>query len=284
MNFHRKPVTHVSRVSLKVEDLERALRFYTTVIGFQVTDQTARTAELTAGGTVLLTLEQPEDVMPKQPRTTGLFHFALLVPDRADVGRFIKHSVKHGNVIQGASDHRVSEALYLSDPDGNGIEIYADRDPSSWPWTNDQVGMVTEPLDVESLLEAAGDTEWNGLPEGTVMGHIHLHVSDMERDTAFYIEVLGLSLVSSYGGQANFLSDSRYHHHVALNVWNGRNIPAPAENSVGLRHYTIAFPNEEARQNVLSRLEQTEAAITRENDAIVTADPAGNQIQLVVEG
>ncbi|MFC4736768.1 VOC family protein [Bacillus daqingensis] len=284
MNFHRKPVTHVSRVSLKVEDLERALRFYTTVIGFQVTDQTARTAELTAGGTVLLTLEQPEDVMPKQPRTTGLFHFALLVPDRADVGRFIKHSVKHGNVIQGASDHRVSEALYLSDPDGNGIEIYADRDPSSWPWTNDQVGMVTEPLDVESLLEAAGDTEWNGLPEGTVMGHIHLHVSDMERDTAFYTDVLGLSIVSSYGGQANFLSDSRYHHHVALNVWNGRNIPAPAENSVGLRHYTIAFPSEDARQNVLSRLEQTEAAVTRERDVISTADPAGNRIQLVVEG
>lgn len=284
MNFHRTPVTHVSRVSLKVEDLERALRFYTTVIGFQVTDQTARTAELTAGGTVLLTLEQPEDVMPKQPRTTGLFHFALLVPDRADVGRFIKHSVKHGNVIQGASDHLVSEALYLSDPDGNGIEIYADRDPSSWPWTNDQVGMVTEPLDVESLLESAGDTEWNGLPEGTVMGHIHLHVSDMERDTAFYTDVLGLAVVSSYGGQANFLSDSRYHHHVALNVWNGRNIPAPAENSVGLRHYTIAFPDEDARQNVLSRLEQTEAAVTRERDVISTADPAGNRIQLVVEG
>lgn len=169
MGFHSKPTTFVGHVKIMVSNLERSIRFYQEVIGFDILEQTASTAKLTTDGkTSILSLEQPENVIPKQGRTTGLYHFAILLPERSDLANMVIHFAK--NSIQfGSSDHLVSEALYLNDPDGNGIEIYADRDPSHWHWEGTEVAMTVDVLDLENLLSSIkpGKT-WRGLPEGTV--------------------------------------------------------------------------------------------------------------------
>ncbi|HZG73830.1 MAG TPA: VOC family protein [Chondromyces sp.] len=156
--FHSAPLTYVSHVHLKVEDLERSLQFYQQIIGFQLLERAEGKALLTVDGrTPLLTIEQPQNVQPKQPKTTGLYHFALLLPQRSDLARVLKHFIQIGYPLQGASDHHVSEAVYLADPDGNGIEIYRDRPSSEWKWNGSEVAMVTEPLDAMNLLAEAGE-------------------------------------------------------------------------------------------------------------------------------
>ncbi|MEG0580411.1 MAG: VOC family protein, partial [Niameybacter sp.] len=175
MHFHEKPNTFVTNVEIKVSNLQRSLKYYQEVIGFKVLTEETTKATLTADGkTALLTIVQPKTVEEKTGLTTGLFHFALLLPTRPDLANIITHFRQTG-VHFGASDHDVSEALYLNDPDNNGIEIYIDRPEEHWIWTADQVHMVTEPLNIPAILaEATG--EWNGLPTHTVMGHIHLSV------------------------------------------------------------------------------------------------------------
>ena len=282
MNFHQEPVTFVGQVNLKVQNLERSIAFYKDVIGFRVLEQNDRTASLTADGkTVLLSIEQPDHVVPKQGRTTGLYHFALLLPQRADLGNILKHFIQIGYPLQGASDHFVSEAIYLADPDGNGIEVYADRAPSKWDWSKNEVVMATEPLDAQDLLtEALGD--WNGLPAGTVMGHIHLHVSELKKTEEFYTKGLGFEVVNRYGNQALFISDGKYHHHIGLNTWNGVGAPAPLPNSVGLESYTLMLPTEEKRDKMIDQLKSIGAFITVENGILITLDPSGNHIRLLV--
>src|SRR5690606_29798182 len=178
-DFHRAPHTYVGQVNLNVQDLERSLKFYQEVIGFKVMNRTAVSADLTADGrTVLLTIMQPDDVIPLQGRTTGLYHYALLLPTRTDLASIVRHLAQLG-VRLGSSDHLVSEARYLSDPDGNGIEIYRDRDPSEWSWNRGEVAMTVDPLDFRDLLSHTDEQAWQGLPSGTVMGHIHLHVAEL---------------------------------------------------------------------------------------------------------
>lgn len=281
MNFHQPPVTFVGRVDLKVQDLERSVAFYQDVIGFKLFEKTERLAKFTAdGNNVLLSIEQPEDVMPKQRRTTGLYHFAILLPHRADLANILKHFVQLRLPLQGASDHLVSEALYLADPDGNGIEIYIDRPASDWTWNESQVVMTTEPLDAEGLLEEDKRGTWNGLPAGTVMGHIHLHVSELDKTEEFYTKGLGFNVVSRYGPQALFTSTGKYHHHIGLNTWNGVGAPKPAERSVGLRSFSLVLPDEESVKETISRLISVGAEVTEENGVIVTVDPSGNRIKL----
>ncbi|MFE8696224.1 VOC family protein [Cytobacillus sp. FJAT-53684] len=283
MNFHSEPNVFVSHVYLKVADLQRSINFYQQVIGFQVIEQTENKASLSADGrTPLLTIEQPENIHPKQPRTTGLYHFALLLPSRSDLAKVIEHFIKIGYPLQGASDHLVSEALYLADPDGNGIEIYADRPASTWKWNHDEVVMSTERLDIESILAEGDGMSWGGLPAGTLMGHIHLHVSDLQKTEEFYSKGLGFDIVTRYGGQALFISTGRYHHHIGLNTWNGTGAPAPSENSVGLKNYTLVYPNEEARKGTVANLNQIGAAVTQENGQFIVKDPSGNQILLSI--
>lgn len=281
MNFHQPPVTFVGRVDLKVQDLDRSVAFYQDVIGFKVLEKTERSAEFTADGkNVLLSVEQPDDVMPKQRRTTGLYHFAILLPRRADLANILKHFVQARFPLQGASDHLVSEALYLADPDGNGIEIYIDRPVSDWTWNESQVVMTTDPLDAESLLEEDNGGSWNGLPAGTVMGHIHLHVSELAKTEEFYTKGLGFDVVSRYGPQALFISTGKYHHHIGLNTWNGVGAPKPAENSVGLASFSLVLPDEESVKETIARLSSIGAAVTKENGVMVTVDPSGNRIKL----
>lgn len=283
MGFHREPNTFVSQVNLKVENLERALTFYQEVIGLQVLQQTNTTADLTADGkTVLVSIQQPVNVVSKQGRTTGLYHFALLLPTRADLGRLLKHFLQVRYPLQGASDHLVSEAIYLADPDGNGIEVYADRPASSWSWNNGEVEMPTVAIDAESLLAEGEGKAWNGMPAETIMGHIHLHVSELQKTEEFYTKGLGFEVVTRYGGQALFISTGKYHHHIGLNIWNGVGAPPAAENSVGMESYTMVFPSDEKRKQILSQLNEMGVAVTEEKGAYITADPSGNRIRLVV--
>ncbi|WP_191562243.1 VOC family protein [Metabacillus idriensis] len=282
MEFHRHPHTFVGQVSIKVQDLKRALAFYQEVIGFQILNQTERSANLTADGkTALLSLEQPENVVPKQRNTTGLYHFALLLPKRSDLGRVLQHLINISYPI-GASDHYVSEALYLNDPDGNGIEIYADRKASEWTWQNGQVSMATEPLDAQSVLAEGKGEAWSVLPAETVMGHIHLHVSHLKNTEEFYEKGLGFQVVTRYGKQALFMSTGGYHHHIGLNTWAGEGAPAPEVNSVGLRKFTLVFPSEEARAKVIQQLKKIGAPVKEKNGEIITSDPSGNNIQLII--
>ncbi|MCM3584746.1 VOC family protein [Mesobacillus maritimus] len=283
MEFHSKPTTFVGHVKIKVENLQRSLHYYQEIIGFEVLEHTARTAKLTTDGkTSILSLEQPENVIPKQGRTTGLYHFAILLPQRSDLANIVTHLLNKG-VRFGSSDHLVSEALYLNDPDGNGIEIYTDRDPAEWSWQDEEVAMTVDPLDFQDLATAAvpGET-WQGMPVGTVMGHIHLHVSELQKTEDFYVNGLGFEVVNRFGTQALFFSTGKYHHHIGVNTWNGVGAPTPPENSVGLESFTLILPNEEARKQVVANLKQIGANVIEENHQMITRDPSGNTIELAV--
>lgn len=275
--FHDQPNVYVSEVSIKVKNLENALNFYQHIIGFQVLKKTAEKAILTTDGkTSLLTLEQPEDVISKPDRTAGLYHFAILLPTRADLSVFLRHLLETGYPL-GAADHYVSEALYLNDPDGNGIEVYRDRPSDEWTWNNGLVDMATEELDGKGIL-AESDAPWTGLPEETLMGHIHLHVNDLKKAEEFYTKGLGFQVVSYYP-QAAFLSTGGYHHHIAINMWQGAGAQTPPKNSVGLDWYSLVYPNVAARENAVQQLQQIGAEVKEEAGFYVTADPAGNQIR-----
>ncbi|GEL06389.1 VOC family protein [Rummeliibacillus stabekisii] len=283
MIFHTKPTTFVGHVKIKVQNLNRSLQFYKDILGFNILEQTASTAKLiTDGKTSFLSLEQPENVIPKQEKTTGLYHFAILLPEQKDLANIVVHLVQNG-IRFGSSDHLVSEALYLNDPDGNQIEIYRDRVPSEWKWNDNEVDMAVDPLDFDTLLKhATPDQPWNRMPKDSVMGHVHLHVSELIKTEEFYVKGLGMEVVNRFGDQALFLSYGKYHHHLGVNTWNGVGIPAPAENSVGLESFTLLFDNDEVRKQAVMNLEKIGAKILEEENQYVTVDPSGNRIVLAV--
>lgn len=281
--FHHKPISFVDHLDINIMDLQRSLEFYVDLLGFRLLEKSDRRAVLTADGrTPLVTLHQPESVVAKHPRTTGLYHFAILLPSRVDLANALLLLHRNSYPIQGASDHLVSEALYLADPDGNGIEFYVDRPAASWRWNGDEVKMATIPLDIEELLFQEGVGEWQGLPADTLMGHIHLHVSELKRTEEFYTKGLGLDVVCRYGSQALFVSSGRYHHHIGLNTWNGLGAPAPAKNSVGLRKFSLVLPDEETRQQVIAQLEAFGARVRKEEGIYLTQDPSGNRVELKI--
>lgn len=282
MNFHKKPVTYVGEVGLKVMDIEKMKKFYEEIIGFDVISEEQNKVELGAGGKVLLKLEVVEGATPKQGRYAGLYHFAILLPTREDLGKILIHLHQQG-IQLGSSDHLVSEALYLSDPEGNGIEIYRDREPEQWNWSNDEVSMTVDPIDSQGLVEEAQKTPepWKGMPDATVMGHIHLHVSNLMEAKNFYVEGLGFEVVSRLGGQAFFLADQKYHHHIGMNVWNGVGIPALPEKEAGLHYYTLIM-EEEKRSQVIDNLRSMGIEVMERNDYWEVKDPSGNSIRLLV--
>ena len=280
MNFHTAPHIYTGEVHLNVLDLTRSVQFYKEVIGFKVLEAAAGKVVLTADGkTPLLIIEQPKNVTPKEAHKSGLYHFALLLPKRADLGAIIKHFIQH-QVQIGASDHLVSEALYLSDPDGNGIEIYTDRDPAVWNWENGNVAMSTDPLDGDSIIAESGEQIWDGLPAGTVMGHVHLHVAHLPETETFY-NALGFEVVTNYP-QALFMSNGKYHHHIGLNTWNGVGAPRPAEGSVGLQSFALVYPTEAVLDEAIAKVEALEVKVGAGESGFTVEDPSGNRIVLRV--
>ncbi|GLC89914.1 VOC family protein [Lysinibacillus piscis] len=279
MHFHEKPNMYVTHVELKVSDLQRSLDYYQKIIGFQILQQTAQQAILTADGkTALLTLVQPETVEDKIGSTTGLYHFALLLPTRRDLAHILLH-FHQNNVPLGAADHAVSEALYLQDPDGNGIEVYTDRAEDEWTWQDNQVYMVTEPLNAPAIVQEA-EGHWTGLPAGTVMGHIHLSVSNLAEAEEFYTTGLGFDVVSRFGTQALFISTGRYHHHIGLNTWQSKNAPHLKPNQVGLKTFSLRLDNEQQAATIQSNLQALGAPVIKIEGGFQTEDPSGNVVLL----
>ncbi|MFZ2359068.1 MAG: VOC family protein [Anaerolineae bacterium] len=275
------PRTHVGPVSLTVADLARSLRFYGDVLGLAPAERSNGSALLAAGDTPLLHLVELPGAQPKPARATGLYHFAILLPSRPDLARWLRHVLEVRWPLQGWSDHGVSEAVYLADPDENGIEIYRDRPRSEWPVANGELQMVTDPLDVRDLLAQAGDASapWT-MPAGTAMGHVHLHVASIPQAQAFYCDLLGFDLIQRYGPSALFVSAGGYHHHIGLNTWAGVGAsPAPA-GSAGLRYFTVVVPDEASLALLVGRLQQAGIAVTPQEGGWQLQDPSGNGIRL----
>ncbi len=276
------PATQMGAVSLSVADLDRSLAFYTQSMGYTLLERTSGGAILGAGGVPLLILQHVPGLEPWPTNgVTGLYHFATLVPSRADLGRWLINYVQQGNEVPGQGDHYVSEALYLSDPDGHGIEVYRDRPRSEWRWSNGQVQMGTGPVDIAGVVGAAQaeDVTWSGLPAGTRIGHMHLQVGDIAKAAAFYNGVLGFDIVAQMG-TALFVSAGGYHHHIGLNTWHSKGgVPAP-DSVAKLRWYTMELPSEEARQAVLDRVTQAGGEIVQAGAFPAIRDPWQNVIVL----
>ncbi len=277
------PKTQIGLVSLTVANFGRSLPYYTQNIGLKLLSQDGQVAILgTAERPLLELIEQPGATLPRG--TTGLYHFALLVPSRLELARTFKNLVDTETPLGGFSDHSVSEAIYLSDPDGNGIEIYRDRRREEWPMQNGRLQMNTLPLDLQSLIgELNGQSrQWHGLHDGTQMGHIHLHIRNVAEAEQFYCDILGFDRIMRYGPSAAFVSAGGYHHHIGLNTWAGVGAAPPPAGSAGLRYYEIILPSQTALDAVVHRLQQNDVATTEQDGRITLQDPSKNNVRLKV--
>lgn len=290
--FHVKPNMYISHVQLKVSNLERSIQYYEQIIGFKTLLNENGIAYLTFDGkTSLLSLVEVKDALPLRDGYTGLYHFALLLPTLKDLGNIVQHFINN-NVRIGASDHHVSQALYLNDPDGNGIEIYVDRDNSNWHWDErNNVHMTTTHLDFNPIL-AAADGHWDGLPAKTVMGHIHLSIKNIAESEAFYTKLLDYETVLHYGAQALFVSTGHYHHHIGFNTWQSQNGQPAPENAVGLKCYTIVLKDDAYATDVKEKLEASgyvtepyaDAPLFGGKQTFSVVDPNGIRIIFTTEG
>jgi catechol 2,3-dioxygenase len=281
-DFSIHPETRVSSVHLTISDLERALHFYRDTLGFRVLERKESTVALTPDGTApLITLTGQPNARPRPRRTTGLYHMAILVPTRADLARTLHHLTEVGYPLEGWADHLVSEAIYLADPEGNGIEIYRDRARDQWPRRNGQIQMATDPLDVDGMLAEADKRSWDGLPPQTRIGHIHLQVSDLRQAEMFYHGLLGFDVVTRDYPGALFVSAGGYHHHIGLNTWAGTGAPQPPPDSAGLRDFTLTLPDRAEWQRMVERLKQAHVELSEQDDGISLHDPSGNGIRLI---
>jgi catechol 2,3-dioxygenase len=271
--------TRMGAVELTVSDLGRSLDYYRKAIGLGVRQEVDGRASL-GGDAELLVLHEVPGAQPA-PRNTGLFHFALLVPERRDLAAWLAHAIREQVPMTGVSDHFVSEALYLRDPDGHGIEIYADRPRELW---EGQVArMTTEPLDLENLLGELDDPEqepFDGLPGGTVMGHVHLQVADIPETLRFYRDVMGFDEMATLGSQATFLAAGGYHHQVGANTWASAGAPPPPEGSASLRLASVVLPDSASRDEVVGRVAAMGQDPEEKPEGPVVRDPSGNRLLL----
>jgi catechol 2,3-dioxygenase len=274
--------TRMGAVHLTVGDLERSLAYYRASIGLDVLAQSDGRATLGAGRTRLLELVEEPGAQPA-PGRTGLFHFALLLPDRRSLARWLAHAVRERVRLSGASDHFVSEAIYLSDPDKHGIEIYHDRPRELW---EGQVAarMGTDPLDLNGLLGELEDPEtepFERQPDGTTMGHVHLQVSHIAPSVEFYRDLLGFGLMAEYGGQAAFLSAGGYHHHVGANTWRSGGALPPAPGSAALRRFEIVLPDAAERDALAERVAAGGVQLEDDPAGPLARDPSDNAFVLL---
>jgi len=280
--FRLPDATSLGEVRLQVADLDRSLQFYQDVLGLRVVHQGASEASLAAVGddrTLVHLVEHPGAHAGARRARLGLYHYAILLPDRPGLGRLVRHLSTTG-IHVGAGDHLVSEAFYISDPDGLGIEVYADRPRASWRRVGRQLKMATDPVDVSGLLATAGDTPWAGMPARTVMGHVHLHVGDLDRAAAFYGDGLGFDKTTwSYPG-ALFLGAGGYHHHVGVNTWAGPTAAPATRDDARLLEWTLKLPDANAVAAVSASVAAAGFAIEADGDAFVARDPWGTAVRV----
>jgi catechol 2,3-dioxygenase len=279
------PLATVGAVHLTVSELERSLDYYRDEIGLAVLEQGGGEASLGVDGRELLHLVEERGAQPSDG-FTGLYHFALLLPQRTDLATWLAHAARDRVGMTGMSDHFVSEALYLRDPDGHGIEIYWDRPREGW---EGQVAerMTTLPLDTRSLLGELDDpvgTAFDGLPDGTVMGHVHLKTAEIASTVEFYKGVLGFALMAQLGPMAAFLAAGGYHHHLGANTWESRGAPAPPSGSAALRRATILLPDKAEQERLAARVSDSGRPVEDDSDGPLVRDPSGIALVLAVGG
>jgi catechol 2,3-dioxygenase len=276
------PETHIGKVRLRVADVDDLTAFYERVIGLRALKRDGGVVRLgIEEGAALIELVSAPDAPPAPTFSTGLFHLAILVPDRPELARALRRVVEAGWRLTGASDHLVSEALYLRDPEGNGIELYRDRPRDQWGRDNGELRMATLPLDLDGILSEleSGDDAPNGMPAGTTMGHVHLQVADIPAAEGFYEGALGLDvIVRSYPG-ALFLSAGGYHHHVGVNTWQTEGAPAPPDGALGLDRYELVLPSEAAVDDAAAALGERGDPV-RVDEGVLASDPSGNRVLL----
>lgn len=273
------PDSTLAYVQLTVSDLARASEFYRRALGFKVRRCEDGTAFLGAGGDDLLVLTERPGA--RQTRgTTGLYHFAIRVPSRVDLARVIQRVVETQTPVQGFADHSVSEAMYLADPDGNGIEIYRDRPRDEWRDDQGRLRMTTEPIDLDGVMSGLKEANESrdALPIGTVLGHVHLKVSHVRESEAFYCGVLGFDLTARYGPAAAFVSAGGYHHHIGMNTWESAGSPPAPEDAVGLRFFVVHVPNAAELQSVADRVRRAGLALRETDAGWLIRDPSQNSI------
>jgi len=263
-------------VTLTVRDLGRLTEFYSTVLGLEVVECHGDQAVLGAGGREIVRLIGDEGAV-RSPLRAGLFHLAILVPSRPELATSLVRLLDSGHALGGASDHGVSEALYLSDPEGNGIEIYRDRPREEWPTRGGELAMVTEPLDLSDLIARAASPVPEIVQDETRLGHVHLHVTDIPAATDHYVELVGFGLMQRYGRDASFYGAGGYHHHVGVNVWGPTRTPAEP-GQLGLRWFDLEVPDPAHRE----RLANSDVGRPETEDGRpLLRDPAGNLMRVV---
>jgi len=279
------PRTAIGAVRLTVSDLNRSREFYEQAIGLAVTDLDDGTVGLgVEGAPPIVQLHGDSSAPPLQSRATGLYHLAILLPSRRDLAVALIRLAKAHWPLDGASDHLVSEALYLSDPDGNGIEIYRDRPREEWRTTNGQIEMATIRLDLDDVLDELAENERveARIPAGTSIGHVHLQVADLNDAEAFYSGVLGFDVTVRGYPQALFVSAGGYHHHIGMNTWHSAGAAPPPPGSVGLRSYDVLLPDRDELEKVLGRVQQAGLPTEQTADgATLVRDPSGNGVRLI---
>lgn len=269
-------------VTLQVNDHDRVADFYRDVIGLTVLERTPTGARLGSDGITLVHLERRAKASRDAPHAAGLFHTAFLMPTRKDLARWLVHVAKNRVPLSGFADHRVSESVYLDDPEGNGIEVYADRAPELWQWTSGSVTMATDNLDIDDLVKLTDSrvSNYAKAPDGLRIGHVHLRVGDLEQADGFYNGLIGLQPTRQVRG-ASFLSSGHYHHHLAANVWQSAGAGRRDDTATGLAWFSMEIEGEDVLANQTKRLRQAGTAIVELTDGIETADPWGTRVRLI---
>lgn len=284
--FRLPEETRLGPVRLRVSDLERSVSFYEGALGMRVLRDREGFVALGAAGDerALVELNETRGISPAAQRgRLGLYHFAILLPDRASLGRFIKHAAAL-DMRLGSSDHLVSEALYVKDPDGLGIEIYSDRPRAEWSVVRNEIQMASNPLDLEALVRAAGSDQWTGMPDGTVIGHVHLHVGDLQQARAFYSDALGFAVMTASYPGALFLGAGGYHHHLGTNTWAGAGARPTKSDEAGLIEWTIELSDSASVDAASANISEAGFGVSREGTDAVTTDLWGTRLRLCSNG
>ena len=281
MNGSIHPGASLGAIYLTIKDLGRSLDYYQNRLGFRLIRREADNVYLGVADHVLVVLHEDPAASTSQ-YTTGLYHFAIRVPTRLELAQSLKHIADTKTQVQGFADHLVSEAIYLSDPDGIGIELYRDRPRDEWQYVNGQLKMATDPLDIDGILSELNHHPdgWAGLHSATRMGHIHLRVAQISPAETFYRDVIGYDLILRYGPMASFLSAGGYHHHIGINSWAGVGLPAPQDHSTGLRWFTIQCHGEEDLTRTINRVSNAGIPLQKYADGWLVRDPSSNGVLL----
>ena len=280
--FANRTPMRVGMVTLRVRDLDKVADYYRDAIGLTVMKRTATGARLGAGGVPLLDLERREGAVREARNAAGLYHTAFLMPTRKDLARWLVHAAKNRIPLSGFADHLVSESVYLDDPEGNGIEVYADRAPELWKWEAGSVAMATDQLDIDGLLALADThtTNYAKAPDDLRIGHMHLRVGDLEQADRFYGGAIGFDPTRKRSGAA-FLSSGRYHHHLGINVWQSAGAGPRDDTATGLVWFSLEVAEQEILQAQEQRLRQVGVPTTAIENGIETADPWGTKVRLI---